>query len=137
MVDGTVLVWDVAAILAKKKDGDEYTWCHPSRNTRVAQSKPCSSLVHSIRHNSPLAEPTDSVYSRFGVGRIYEPAEGQQDRRLLVAWNTQVAHILASSSADGSVAVWDLNSRQAWCELEPNIRDKGGHFVNPTVGLHP
>jgi WD40 repeat protein len=76
-----------------------------------------ASLVHSIRHNSPLAEPTDKCLFSIWNRENREPAgvtNGSGDTS--VAWNTQVAHILASSSADGSVAVWDLNSRQAWCE---------------------
>ena len=33
------------------------------------------------------------------------------------AWNSQVAHILASSGSDGHVQVWDTKSRKVWCEI--------------------
>ena len=54
-----------------------------------------------------------------------------------VAWNSQVAHILASSSANGSVVVWDLRQKKPWCEL----RVESGCPVsdvawNPGQGLH-
>ncbi len=31
-----------------------------------------------------------------------------------VAWNSQVAHILASSAQNGSCFVWDLRQKKAW-----------------------
>ena len=31
-----------------------------------------------------------------------------------VAWNTQVAHILASASQNGSCFIWDLRQKRAW-----------------------
>lgn len=31
-----------------------------------------------------------------------------------VAWNTQVAHILASAAQNGSCIVWDLRQKKAW-----------------------
>jgi protein transport protein SEC31 len=34
-----------------------------------------------------------------------------------VAWNTQVPHILASCSANGSTIIWDLRQKKPWCEL--------------------
>jgi len=54
-----------------------------------------------------------------------------------VAWNSQVAHILASSAQNGSCFVWDLRQKKAWCEL----RDPSGGCVsdlawNPDQGLH-
>jgi WD40 repeat protein len=39
-----------------------------------------------------------------------------------VAWNTQVAHILASAAQNGSTFIWDLRQKKAWCEL----RDPAG-----------
>lgn len=34
-----------------------------------------------------------------------------------VAWNSQVAHILASSAQNGSCFVWDLRQKKAWYVL--------------------
>lgn len=55
-----------------------------------------------------------------------------------VAWNTQVGHIVASAAGDGSVAVWDLNSRKAWCELRCETTGQAVADIcwNPTQGLH-
>lgn len=42
-----------------------------------------------------------------------------------VAWNSQVAHILASSAQNGSCFVWDLRQKKAWyvlyCILPPPV----------------
>jgi hypothetical protein len=43
-----------------------------------------------------------------------------------VAWNTQVAHILASAAQNGSTFIWDLRQKKAWCEL----RDPAGGMVS-------
>lgn len=55
-----------------------------------------------------------------------------------LAWNTQVAHIVASAAGDGTVAVWDLNSRKAWCELRCEASGQAVADVcwNPSQGLH-
>jgi hypothetical protein len=67
MVDGTVSVWDVAAILAKDIDEDNALVSSIQKHSS-GPVQAMRSLVHSIRHNSPLAEPTDkclfSIWSR-------------------------------------------------------------------------
>jgi protein transport protein SEC31 len=140
MVDGTVLVWDVAAILAKK-DGDEDNALVSS--IQKHSSGPVQAMQFSPLNPAQLA--TGGANGQVFIldlesGESYEPAEGHKQGSEItsVAWNTQVAHILASSSADGSVAVWDLNSRQAWCELRAEHTGQAVADIswNPTVGLH-
>mmetsp|Transcript_24966 Transcript_24966/g.38177 ORF Transcript_24966/g.38177 Transcript_24966/m.38177 type:complete len:1050 (-) Transcript_24966:54-3203(-) len=55
-----------------------------------------------------------------------------------LGWNTQVAHIVASAAADGTVAVWDLRARKSWCELRAETSGLAVSAVawNPTQGLH-
>lgn len=54
-----------------------------------------------------------------------------------VAWNTQVAHIVASASNNGSVIVWDLRQKKPWCELREQNRSPVSDICwNPTEGLH-
>ena len=55
------------------------------------------------------------------------------------AWNSQVPHILASSSSSGAVVVWDIRQRKPWCELRAESGAGGGvtdMAWNPTQGLH-
>eukprot|EP00578_Thalassiosira_sp_NH16_P006546 CAMPEP_0181106352 /NCGR_PEP_ID=MMETSP1071-20121207/16486_1 /TAXON_ID=35127 /ORGANISM="Thalassiosira sp., Strain NH16" /LENGTH=1086 /DNA_ID=CAMNT_0023189753 /DNA_START=165 /DNA_END=3425 /DNA_ORIENTATION=+ len=54
-----------------------------------------------------------------------------------VAWNSQVSHILASSSANGTVSVWDLRQKKPWCELRVESNCPVSDMAwNPTQGLH-
>ena len=69
---------------------------------------------------------------KFYYSLYYTSAEVSQ-----VAWNTQVSHILASASQNGSCFVWDLRQKKAWCEL----RDPTGGSIsdiawNPDQGLN-
>jgi len=53
------------------------------------------------------------------------------------AWNSQVSHILATSSASGSVVVWDLRQKKPWCELRVESSCPVSDVAwNPTQGLH-
>ena len=54
-----------------------------------------------------------------------------------LSWNTQVSHILASSSANGAVVVWDLRQKKPWCELRVESNCPVADIAwNPTQGLH-
>lgn len=54
-----------------------------------------------------------------------------------VAWNTKVAHIVASAGNNGTTIIWDLRQKKAWTE----IRDPTGAATsdiawNPDQGLY-
>ena len=53
-----------------------------------------------------------------------------------VAWNTQVAHIVASAARDGTVNIWDIKSRKAWCELRAGDQSVSDIAWHPTQALH-
>lgn len=54
-----------------------------------------------------------------------------------LAWNTQVGHICASASGDGSVAVWDVSARKMWCKLQVEHGGPVSDVVwNPSLGLY-
>lgn len=71
---------------------------------------------------------------------VFTPAESGSKHSAdvtKVAWNTQVPHILASCSQNGSCIIWDLKQKKAWCEL----RDPAGGAIsdiawNPEQGLN-
>jgi protein transport protein SEC31 len=53
-----------------------------------------------------------------------------------VAWNSQVPHILATCSANGSTIVWDLRQKKPWCELRDPARGLVSDIAwNPEKGL--
>lgn len=140
MVDGTVLVWDAAAILAQEKDSEDTSLI---QSNQKHANGPVQAMQFSPLNPTQLATGGANgqvLILDLETGESYQPAEGHKQGAEItaVAWNTQVAHILASSSADGSVAVWDLNSRQAWCELRAEHTGQAVADMswNPTVGLH-
>ncbi len=54
-----------------------------------------------------------------------------------VSWNSQVSHIFASSSANGTVVVWDLRQKKPWCEMRVESSCSVSDMAwNPTQGLH-
>lgn len=55
-----------------------------------------------------------------------------------VAWNTQVAHIVASACGDGSAVVWDLRQKKPWCEIRCEASGIAVSDLawNPTQGLY-
>lgn len=55
-----------------------------------------------------------------------------------IAWNTQVPHIVAASSADGSITIYDTKQKKEWCEIraESNGMPVTDIAWNPTEGLH-
>jgi protein transport protein SEC31 len=72
---------------------------------------------------------------------VFTPcANNSQQRAQITAlgWNSQVAHIVASAAADGTVAVWDLKSRKSWCELRGETAGQAVSDIawNPSQGLH-
>ena len=72
---------------------------------------------------------------------VFPPSSSPDDMKSTaevtkIAWNTQVAHIVAHSSGNGTVVVWDLRQRKPWCELRcesvGGVSDIAWH---PTEGL--
>lgn len=51
-----------------------------------------------------------------------------------VAWNTAVAHIVATAATDGIVTVWDIQGRTQWCDIRTEAC--ADLAWNPAQGLH-
>ena len=136
MVDGTVHIWDPAAML----EGNE----------GLIVSSPTSSNgpVKALAFN-PLEPYHLAVGGSNGTSwivdlsstnpQLQEPAPGHAQKAEItaIAWNSQVAHIVATAAADGSVSVWDLKGHKAWCELRAEAGQAVSDLVwNPKQGLH-
>lgn len=53
-----------------------------------------------------------------------------------LAWNPQVAHILASAADDGTCIVWDLKNNKAFCTLQHHLRLRYSDIAwNPNEGF--
>lgn len=151
MENGAVHIWDPRRIISGKDDDDD--------NAIVAsfdQQQHASGPIKALQFNAlnPLQLVTGGSDGKVLIfhldqlpsGNVLTPCvndtqqQQQQQKAQItaVAWNTQVAHIVASAAADGTVAVWDLKARKAWCELRAETAGLAVADLawNPTQGLH-
>ena len=138
MENGTVHVWNPQAIMSNEGA--------PLINSFSQHaSGPVKALQFNSLKNTQFA--TGGSDGKVLISDLEQPenvfmpcANGthQNTQITSVSWNTQVAHIVASSAADGTVAVWDLKSRKKWCELRAETSGLAVADVawNPTQGLH-
>ena len=79
---------------------------------------------------------TRTISMLIFVGGFFLQASAQGPEVTSLAWNTQVAHILAAADNSGLVTVWDLKSKKPWCELRADGVAVSDLAWNPTQGLH-
>lgn len=135
MVDGQVILFNPLEI----SRGGEGIICSLEHHTGAVQSL----------HFNPHIESSTLLASGGSDGEVYiisledaqnpvvfAPADANHAKHssdvTKVVWNTQVAHILASASQNGSCFIWDLKQKKVWCEL----RDPSGAAISD-VAWHP
>jgi protein transport protein SEC31 len=142
MVDGTINVWDPAKLVA---DHSEPMVASIEQHTGAIHGldfNPHSESSHLLASGGSDGEVYVLALDRPETPNVFVPAPPPNNAKhtadiTKVRWNSQVAHILASSAQNGSTIVWDLRQKKAWCEL----RDPSGCSVsdiawNPDQGLH-
>lgn len=120
MIDGTINVWDPARMAADQSE------------PLIAAVEQHTGAIHGLQFN-PHRDSSHLLASGGSDGEIYVMALDRPETPNVfipapppnnakhtadvtkVAWNTQVAHILASASQNGSCIVWDLRQKKAWC----------------------
>ena len=145
MLDGNIHIWDPAKIAAGDPNSLLST-IHSSPQTHTG-------AVNGL-HFSPIPSHSYMLASGGADSEVYVMSLERPDEPLLmhpgpppntvrhttdvtkVAWNSQVEHIIASSSQNGSTIIWDLKQKKPWCEL----RDPTGGVVsdiawNPTEAV--
>jgi len=137
MENGTVNVWDPRAVIQQQQ------------TTTIAsfsqhQSGPVKALQFSSLLPSHLATGGSdgkvliTDLDRPDIAPFIPCANNTQQRAQItsIAWNTRVAHIVASAARDGTVGIWDIKSRKAWCELRAGDQAISDVAWNPTQGFH-
>lgn len=138
MENGTVHVWDTQCVIQQKP-----------QQVITSYSDHGPGAIKALQFNKlvPTQLATGGSDGKVLILNLDQPdaktfmpcANNTQQRAPItsLAWNTQVAHILASAAADGTVTVWDINSRKAWCELRAETSGQPISSVawNPTQGL--
>lgn len=139
MENGAVFVWNVESLISKSS----------SSPVVAAFTQHASGPVKAVKFNplNPTQLATGGSDGKVLIvdlkrpESIYMPCanNSQQSAQITsLAWNTQVSHILASAAADGTVSIWDLKSRKAWCELRSETAGMAVADIawNPSQGLH-
>eukprot|EP00579_Thalassiosira_antarctica_P000907 CAMPEP_0201876878 /NCGR_PEP_ID=MMETSP0902-20130614/8436_1 /ASSEMBLY_ACC=CAM_ASM_000551 /TAXON_ID=420261 /ORGANISM="Thalassiosira antarctica, Strain CCMP982" /LENGTH=1129 /DNA_ID=CAMNT_0048404213 /DNA_START=68 /DNA_END=3457 /DNA_ORIENTATION=+ len=150
MLDGTVNLYKPSALLGAgggKVPSDDALLASVQQHKGAA----VSALKFNPHADSPNLLATGGstgqvwmmdIASQTNVVDVYSPNGDENGCNLggevtQVAWNSQVSHILASSSANGSVVVWDLRQKKPWCELRVESNCPVSDIAwNPTQGLH-
>ena len=143
MVDGTVNLWRPSALLGGEDSGDAL----------LASVQRHRGVVSALKFN-PHADSSNLLATGGSSGQVwmmdisqtvnvYSPNGDDVNGCNLggevtqVAWNSQVSHILASSSTNGTVVVWDLRQKKPWCEMRVESNCPVSDIAwNPTQGLH-
>jgi len=142
MVDGTVQIWNPHSIMNKSESLISTISKHSGGAVSALQFNPHATSGYELASGGSDGEVYISNLERPDAPHTYSPSstdnhnQGAEITR--VAWNTQVSHILASSTGNGSTTVWDMKQKKPWCELKC---ENGGIAVsdmawNPSEGLH-
>ena len=142
MVDGNINIWDPYKMQQQDPDPLLSTILQHKGAVSGLQFNPHNESSHLLASGGADAEVYVLSLDKPDQPTVFIPAPPPNNTKhtsdiTKVAWNTQVAHILASASTNGSTIVWDLRQKKAWCEL----RDPTGGTVsdiawNPDQGLH-
>jgi len=139
MSDGTVLVWDASALVENGGRRVEPLFTIAEHESGA----PISALAFHPMEPWKLATGSGNggvlVADLSGpVPAVTDPTGGSKQSAEItaVAWNSQVSHILATASRDGTVGVWDLKQKKAWCKLQVENGAVVDVAWNPAEGLH-
>jgi protein transport protein SEC31 len=150
MENGVVHVWDAEALV--KSSSSSSSSSDPSSSSSAAVivsfTQHASGPVKSLHFNSLVPSQLATGGSDGAVFIVdlskhndvpltpnADPSQQQRSAIMALAWNTEVAHILASAASDGTVAIWDTQARKRWCELHCGNEAVTAVNWNPTQGM--
>lgn len=119
MVDGTVNVWDPSKVM-QNDDNSLMASVEQHQGTVTAlHFNPHKESSHLLASGGSDAEVFVLSLDRIDAPSVFIPAPPPNNTKhtadiTQVAWNTQVAHILASAAQNGSTCIWDLRQKRAW-----------------------
>jgi WD40 repeat protein len=119
MIDGTINIWDPSKLISD--DPESLIVAVEQHTGPIAglQFNPHRESSHLLASGGADSEIYVMSLDRPETPNVFVPAPPPSNTRhtadiTKVAWNSQVAHILASSSQNGSCIVWDLRQKKAW-----------------------
>eukprot|EP00615_Pteridomonas_danica_P011892 CAMPEP_0114343358 /NCGR_PEP_ID=MMETSP0101-20121206/10544_1 /TAXON_ID=38822 ORGANISM="Pteridomonas danica, Strain PT" /NCGR_SAMPLE_ID=MMETSP0101 /ASSEMBLY_ACC=CAM_ASM_000211 /LENGTH=1181 /DNA_ID=CAMNT_0001478035 /DNA_START=71 /DNA_END=3616 /DNA_ORIENTATION=- len=141
MTDGSINLWDPKKLITTHPQSQLGSMKHHSGAVSV-DFNPNSGSSHLLASGGSDASILVHALDRPDTPKQpYVPAPGPNAAKHTaeiskVAWNSQVAHILASASINGSCHIWDLRQKKSWCELRDAKRGAISDVCwNPTEGF--
>jgi protein transport protein SEC31 len=116
MIDGTVNIWNPSHIEAGVDPLLASLEQHQGAATAL-HFNPHKESSHLLATGGSDGEVFIMALDQLDPPTVFLPAPNTSKHTAditQVAWNTQVAHILASSAQNGSCFVWDLRQKRAW-----------------------
>ncbi|ETV97980.1 hypothetical protein H310_09285 [Aphanomyces invadans] len=141
MADGTVNIWDPSKI-ATNAPAEVGKVSRHKGPVNAVQFNPHPDMSHLLASGGGDGEVFVMSLDKLNAPQVYTPGGPNYtatpgNEITCLAWNTQVAHILASGSQNGSTVVWDMKSKKPFCELKDMSRSPVSCVAwNPNEGLH-
>jgi protein transport protein SEC31 len=140
MENGTVHVWDPQAVIEQQQSSRLIVLSYTDHGPGAIKALEFNKLVPSQLATGGSDGKVLILNLDQSDAKPFSPCANHTQHGapiMSLAWNTQVPHILASAAADGTVTVWDINNRKAWCELRAEISGQPISAVawNPKAGL--
>lgn len=117
MIDGIVNVWNPQLILENMDDALLVSLEQHQGSVTALDFNPHKESTHLLATGGSDGEVYVVSLDNTEMPTVFIPAPNTVKHTAditQVKWNTQVAHILASSSQNGSCFVWDLRQKRAW-----------------------
>ena len=144
MVDGVVNIWNPSAIM----DNQQQRQQGPSPLVASMKKHEGGGPVKALQFNTVLAP--EMLATGGGDGQMLITSLENPNAPVTtlpgqlspgaditgVSWNTQVAHIVASSASDGLVSVWDLKAKKPWRQFRADGMAVASMAWNPSQRFH-
>lgn len=116
MIDGTVNIWNPSSIVTGQESLLASLEQHQGAVTAL-HFNPHKESSHLLATGGSDGEVYIMALDRLDPPTVFLPAPNSVKHTAdvtQVSWNSQVAHIIASSAQNGSCFVWDLRQKRAW-----------------------
>ena len=123
MADGTINLWNPELLLNSEPECSDAligAIAQHQGSVNGLQFNPHKESSHLLATGGADCEVYVMSLDRPDTPNVFVPAPPPSQSKhtadiTRVAWNTQVAHIMASAAQNGQCIVWDLRQKKAWC----------------------
>ena len=119
MVDGNIHIWNPAKLVGDEPDALLASVEQHQGAVSGLHFNPHKESSHLLASGGSDTEVFVTSIEHPDQPSVFIPAPPPNNAKhtadiTKVAWNSQVAHILASSALNGSCFIWDLRQKKAW-----------------------